>query len=72
MFNGGKPDEVYSKSRQKIRAEARGLYCYWAVEELGYSLVDLAKLFGMTGHGVGYAVRRGERIAKEYNYSLLG
>ena len=65
------PDEIYSRSRQAIRAEARGLYCYWAVEELGYSLVDLAKLFGMTGHGIGYAVRRGERIAKENNYSLL-
>ena len=65
------PDEIYSRSRQKIRAEARSLYSYWAVEELGYSLVDLAKLFGMTGHGIGYAVRRGERIAKGNNYNLL-
>ena len=62
---GIEPDEIYSKSRQKIRAEARGLYCYWAVEDLGYSLADLARLFGMTGQGIGYAVRRGERIAKE-------
>lgn len=65
------PDEIYSKSRQKIRAEARGLYCYWAVVELGYSLADLARLLGMTGQGVGYAVRRGERIAKANNYRLI-
>ena len=26
---GMEPDEIYSKSRQKTRAEARGLYCYW-------------------------------------------
>jgi len=65
------PEEIYSKSRQKIRAEARGLYCYWAVVELGHSLADLARLLGMTGQGVGYAVRRGERIAKENNYSLI-
>ena len=41
-----------------------------AVVELGYSLADLARLLGLTGQGVGYAVRRGERIAKEKNYSL--
>jgi len=35
-------------------------------------LADLARLLGMTGQGVGYAVRRGERIAKENNYSLIG
>jgi len=65
------PDEIYSKSRQKTRAEARGLYCYWAVVELGYALADLARILGMTGQGVGYAVRRGERIAKENNYRLI-
>lgn len=66
-----KPDEIHSKSRQKKRAEARGLYCYWAVVELGYALADLARILGMTGQGVGYAVRRGERIAKEQNYRLI-
>ena len=68
---GIEPDEIYSKSRQKTRAESRGLYCYWAVVELGYSLADLVRLLGMTGQGVGYAVRRGERIAKENNYRLI-
>jgi len=38
---------------------------------LGYSLADLARLFGMTAQGIGYAVRRGERIAKEQNYRLI-
>ena len=64
---GIEPDEIYSKSRQKTR----GLYCYWAVVDLGYSLAVLARLLGMTGQGVGYAVRRGERIAKETNYKLI-
>ena len=65
------PNEIYSKSRQKTRAEARGLYCYWAVVELGYALADLARILGMTGQGVGYAERRGERIAKENNYRFI-
>ena len=65
------PDELYSKSRQKIRAKARGLFCYWAVGELGFSLAELAKIFGMTGQGVGYAVRRGDQIAKTNNFKLI-
>ena len=32
---------------------------------------ETARLFDMTGQGVGYAVRRGERIAKKNNYSLI-
>ena len=45
-------EEIYSKSREKIRAKARGLYCYWAVVELGYTLADVARRFGITGQGV--------------------
>jgi len=30
---GIEPEEIYSKSRQKIRAETQGLSCYWAVRE---------------------------------------
>ncbi|GEM_PF-4091011 len=29
------PKEIYSKSWEKIRAEAKGLFCYWAVRERG-------------------------------------
>lgn len=64
-------NEIYTGSRQKNIADARSLYCYWAARELGYSLTDLARRLGMTGQGVGYAVRRGERIAKEHRYNLL-
>jgi len=52
IIRGIEPDEIYSKSRQKTRAEARRLYCYWSVVELGYSLADLVRLLGMTGQGV--------------------
>jgi hypothetical protein len=65
-----KEAEIYSRSRQKKIPDARGLYCYWTVRELGYSLTDIARRLGMTGQGVGYVVRRGERIAKEHRYKL--
>jgi len=67
---GLKAAEIYAKGRQKVRAEARGLFCYWAVRELGYALTDLARKLRMTQPGVGYAVRRGERTARERNLTL--
>ena len=67
---GLKAAEIYAKGREKARAEARGLLCYWAVRELGYRLTDLARKLGMTQPGVGYAVRRGEKIELERSLTL--
>ena len=64
-------EALYSKSRKKIRAEARGVFCYWAVRELGISGAQLARLFTMTQSGVGYAVGRGEKIIKEKTILLV-
>ena len=46
------------------------LFCYWAVRELGYSMLEMAGLLKMSQPGVVYAVRRGERIANERNIKL--
>jgi REP element-mobilizing transposase RayT len=64
-------EDLYSRNRQKTLAEARSLLCYWAVRELGISGTDLAKRLGMTQPGIVYAIRRGERLAKEKNYQLV-
>lgn len=63
-------NDIYSKSREKVKADARGLFCYWAVCKLGYKLTELARLLNVTQPGVGYAVKRGEQIAKENRYKL--
>ncbi|MBC2715617.1 MAG: transposase, partial [Desulfobacteraceae bacterium] len=65
------PDEIYSKGRQQHRADARGLFCFWAVRELNVSLSELARRLMMTPAGVGYAVQRGKSIVRHYGYSLL-
>ncbi len=64
-------DDIYSKGRRKVQAEARSLFCYWAVCELGMSRTLIAKQLGMTQPGVGYAVNRGEKISKENNFQLI-
>jgi len=63
--------DIYSHGRRPRKVEARSVYCYWAVCELGMSQSDMAKRLRMTQPGVGYAVRRGEKIAKQRNYQLL-
>jgi|LGVE01.1.fsa_nt_gb hypothetical protein len=57
----------YSKTI-KIKAEVRGVFCYWAARELGYGLTDLSRRLGMTQPGAGYAVKRGEQCVEENNY----
>lgn len=61
---------LYSKGRRKVQAEARSLFCYWAVCELGLSRTYMATQLGMTQPGVGYAVNRGEKIAKVMKFNL--
>jgi REP element-mobilizing transposase RayT len=64
--------EVLRSGRQRPRALARSLACYWAVRELGLPSAELARRFGMTAAGVNYAVRRGERLAVERMLVLEG
>jgi len=64
-------EEIYSRGRRKVQVEARDVLCYWAVRELGISCTDLAQRLEMSQPGVGYAVNRGEKIAKKHKYKLL-
>jgi REP-associated tyrosine transposase len=64
-------EDLYSGSRKKPISEARSLFCYWCVRELGESMTGMARLLGLTQPAVGYAVERGERLAKEEKYDLL-
>jgi putative transposase len=64
-------DDLYSKSRQKIQAEARSVFCYWAVRELGIEGTQIAKRLRMSQPGVAYAVRRGERIVKDKDIQMI-
>ena len=50
----------YSGSRKKSISEARSLFCYWCVRELGENMTSMAKLLGLTQPAIGYPVDRGE------------
>jgi putative transposase len=67
---GIEKEQIYSRGRRKVQVAARDLLCFWAVRELGMSCTGVAEHLGMSQPGVGYAVSRGEKIAKEYKYQL--
>ena len=62
--------ELYSKGRQKVRADARSVFCYWAVRELGLEGTRMAKRLQMNQPGVAYAVRKGEGIVRDKNLQM--
>ena len=63
--------ELYSGSRKKPISEARSVFCYWCVRELGESMTSMAKRLGLTQPAVGYAVDRGEHISKKRKMKLI-
>jgi REP element-mobilizing transposase RayT len=66
------PDLIWEKSRRPQVVAARDLLCFWASTELGMSATSLAKRLKLTQPAVSIAVRRGEKIARENQYMLMG
>jgi len=63
-------EDIYCKSRKKVKASARGLWCYQGVRELGCGWTEWARHLGITQPAVGYAASRGEALAKEHGFQL--
>ena len=63
--------EIHSGGRRQQQMQARSLFCFWAVNELGISRTKIATILGMTQPGVGYAVNRGGQIAQKMKYKLI-
>lgn len=68
---GIKRDRLYSDSRKKRITEARSVFCYWCVRELGESMTSIAKRLDLTQPAFGYTVDSGEEIAEKGEFKLL-
>ena len=62
---------VWEKSRRPQVVHARSLLCYWASNELGMRMTDIAIRLGLSQPAVSIAARRGKEIARQKGYSLL-
>jgi putative transposase len=66
-----KPDDLYLPGRQRRLVEARSLFCFWAVREIGLTMSTLATMFSLSAVAVGYAVERGRKLAQDRGYVLV-
>jgi hypothetical protein len=65
------PEQIGRPGKERRRVNARSLYCYWAVRELGISQSALSRKLGLSVTGVGQSVKRGEKLVRERNYRLM-
>ena len=63
--------EIMSRGKQPRKVKARSLFCFWAVNELGMSIRQVAKRLEMSPPGMGFSVERGQAIAHENGYHLI-
>jgi putative transposase len=68
---GLKQEDVYAKGRYRKIVEARSLFCYWAVRELGFPMSTLAQKLGISITSISVSVSRGRMIAEENGLKLL-
>lgn len=69
-LSGITPESLGSGSRRSAVVEARSLFCFWAHLHGRFPAAQIARFLNMTPPGIGYAVERGERIAREKGYVL--
>ena len=62
---------VRAKGKYPRLVQARSLLCYWAVRELGMRMSELSRKLKLSQPAVSLSVKRGEKIAKEHQYSLI-
>ena len=68
---GVEPLGIWAPGKERSRVNARSLLCYWAVRDLGISMAELSRRFGLSLSGVSQSVKRGERLALANGYKLI-
>jgi chromosomal replication initiation ATPase DnaA len=59
-----KPELICSKNRQRQYSEARSLFAWLAVEEVGHPAAEVARFLGISRMGVHKAVTRGFELKR--------
>jgi putative transposase len=61
---------IFARGKERKRAAARSMLCFWVVRGLGISLAELSSRLDISPSGISLSVRRGERMAKENDHAL--
>jgi putative transposase len=63
--------KVWAAGRHKEVIQARSLMCYWAIKELGITMISRSRRLDLSITVVSKAVMRSEKLAKSNQYSLI-
>jgi len=64
-------ERIWAAGRHREIVHARSLLCYWAVRDLGVTMISLARRIDQSVTAIGKAVIRGEKLAKANKYRLF-
>ncbi len=64
------PDRIFGAGKYPRLVQARSLFCYWGVRELGMTATFLAEKLNLSQPAVSLAVKRGEKLAKEGGHCI--
>ena len=67
---GIKEEDVWAAGKQQHVVNARSLFCFWAVRELGVTMANLGRRFGLSIPAISKSVTRGKQIAESKGFSL--
>jgi len=63
-------EDLWLPGKHRKRVNARSLLCYWACRQLGISMAEMSRTMNVSVMAVSYNVQRGEKLDKEFGYSL--
>ena len=67
-----KSEDVWAAGKQQLIVNARSLFCFWAVRELGCTMASLQRKLGLSIPAISKSVVRGKQIAESRGFSLIG
>ena len=68
---GIKSEDVRAVGKQQHLVNARSLFCFWAVRELGCTMASLGRKLGLSLPAISKSVVRGKQIAESRGLSLI-
>lgn len=63
-------EDVWAEGKQRYIVNARSLFCFWAVRELGVSMASLGRRLGLSLPAISKSVVRGKQIAELKGFKL--
>ncbi len=64
------PEKIVSQTKDRTVVQARRLYCFWLIDEPGFSMTKVAKILDSSVSTISRSVKIGESISKEKGLQL--